>query len=53
MARAIYENAEIYIMDDPLSALDTNVRKKVFDKAIDGKLKGKTRIIATHIVDFL
>ena len=40
-------------MDDPLSALDADVRNKVFNQAVLGLLKSKTRIIATHVVDYL
>jgi len=40
-------------MDDPLSALDANVRKKVFEKLILKELEGKTRIMVTHAVEFL
>ena len=40
-------------MDDPLSALDANVRKKVFEKLILKELEGKTRLLVTHAVEFL
>ena len=53
MARALYSDSEIYLMDDPLSALDADVRNKVFNQAVLGLLKSKTRIIATHVVDYL
>jgi len=48
IARAIYFNADIVLMDDPLSAVDAHVGKRLFDKAICGLLKGKCRILATH-----
>jgi len=32
LARALYSDAQIYILDDPLSAVDANVAKKLFDK---------------------
>jgi ABC-type bacteriocin/lantibiotic exporter with double-glycine peptidase domain len=40
-------------MDDPISALDANVRKEVFTQVIQGICKEKTRILVTHAVDFL
>lgn len=40
-------------MDDPLSALDAHVKKKVFDRVFCKELKGKTRILVTHALDCL
>ena len=40
-------------MDDPISALDANVKKKIFQNVFTGELQGKTRILVTHAVDFL
>ena len=40
-------------MDDPISALDANVKKKIFDQVFLDDLKHKTRILVTHAVDFL
>ena len=40
-------------MDDPISALDANVKKKIFENVFLGELKNKTRILVTHAVDFL
>lgn len=48
IARAIYSNADIILMDDPLSAVDAHVGRHIFDNAINGLLKGKCRILATH-----
>ncbi|NWU91498.1 MRP3 protein, partial [Upupa epops] len=55
LARAVYSNSDIYILDDPLSAVDSHVAKHIFDKVIgpDGVLKGKTRILVTHGISFL
>ena len=39
-------------MDDPVSALDTHVRQMVFEQVIQGLLKDKTRVLATHAVEF-
>lgn len=48
IARAIYFNSDIMIMDDPLSAVDAHVGRHIFDNAICGLLKDKCRILATH-----
>ena len=48
LARAIYSDADIYLFDDPLSALDAKVSKKIFKEAIKGFLKGKTILLVTH-----
>ena len=53
LARAVYKRPDILIMDDPISALDCDVRKKVFSKVFEGLMKGKTRILVTHAVDFV
>ncbi|NXN73938.1 MRP3 protein, partial [Himantopus himantopus] len=55
LARAVYSNSDIYLLDDPLSAVDSHVAKHIFDKVIgpDGVLKGKTRILVTHGISFL
>ena len=48
IARAIYFNSDIVLMDDPLSAVDAHVGRHIFDNAICGLLKNKCRILATH-----
>lgn len=48
IARAIYYDADIVLMDDPLSAVDAHVGRHIFDNAILGLLKDKCRILATH-----
>nr|XP_057915142.1 canalicular multispecific organic anion transporter 1 isoform X1 [Doryrhamphus excisus]XP_057915143.1 canalicular multispecific organic anion transporter 1 isoform X1 [Doryrhamphus excisus] len=55
LARAAYSQADIYLLDDPLSAVDSHVGKHLFDKVIgpNGLLKDKTRILVTHGVSFL
>ena len=53
LARAVYANSDIIMMDDPISALDANVRKKIFKHVFQGMLKDKTRILVTHAIDFL
>ena len=48
LARALYSNADIYLLDDPLSAVDTKVGKEIFDKYIKEALKDKTVLLVTH-----
>ncbi|XP_040848249.1 ATP-binding cassette sub-family C member 2 [Ochotona curzoniae] len=55
LARATYQHADIYILDDPLSAVDAHVGKHIFSKVLgpNGLLNGKTRILVTHSLHFL
>ena len=53
LARAVYAGRQIILMDDPISALDANVKKKIFENVFNGMLKDKTRVLVTHAVDFL
>ncbi|XP_032455220.1 multidrug resistance-associated protein 4 [Nasonia vitripennis] len=53
LARAVYRDADIYLFDDPLSAVDTHVGQSLFKDCIDGYLKEKTRILVTHQVQYL
>ncbi|XP_021258943.1 multidrug resistance-associated protein 1-like isoform X1 [Numida meleagris] len=50
LARAVYSNADLYLLDDPLSAVDVHVGKHLFEKLIgpSGLLKSKTRVLVTH-----
>ncbi|KAG0263849.1 hypothetical protein BG011_007937 [Mortierella polycephala] len=48
LARSVYYNAETVIMDDPLSAVDAHVGKRLWEDCILHELASKTRIIATH-----
>nr|XP_045238503.1 multidrug resistance-associated protein 1 [Macaca fascicularis] len=55
LARAVYCNADIYLFDDPLSAVDAHVGKHIFENVIGpkGMLKNKTRILVTHSMSYL
>ena len=53
LARALYSQADIYLLDDPLSALDAKVGRRVFELAIKKFLKKKTVILVTHQIQFL
>jgi len=41
------------LLDDPISALDANVKKKIFENVLLEHLKEKTIILVTHAIDFL
>ncbi|XP_009463507.1 PREDICTED: canalicular multispecific organic anion transporter 1 [Nipponia nippon] len=55
LARAVYSNADIYVLDDPLSAVDAHVSKYLFEHVLGpkGLLQKKTRILVTHSISFL
>nr|AXN55887.1 ABC transporter C family member 2 [Crocus sativus] len=53
MARAVYSDSDVYIFDDPLSALDAHVGREVFEQCIEDKLRGKTRVLVTNQLHFL
>jgi len=52
LARGVYSDSDIYLLDDPLSAVDPKVAASIFNNCISGILKGKTIILVTHQVDF-
>jgi len=53
LARAVYSNADIYLLDDPLSAVDSKVGHDIFEKCINGLLDNKTRLMITHNLEVL
>ena len=55
LARALYADADLYLLDDPLAAVDPKVARKIFDQCIGPRslLRGKTRILVTHQIHFL
>ena len=53
LARAIYSDADIFLLDDPLSAVDAKVGKHLFDKCIKEFLAGRVRILVTHQLQYL
>ena len=53
LARAVYAEAEIYLLDDPLSAVDVHVGKLLYSKCIRGLLKNKAVILVTHQLQYL
>ena len=48
LARAIYADSDLILLDDPLSAVDADVGYHIFTHAIRGLLHGKTRVLVTH-----
>ncbi|XP_032595394.1 multidrug resistance-associated protein 1 isoform X10 [Drosophila grimshawi] len=55
LARAVYSDADLYLLDDPLSAVDAHVGKHIFEEVIGpkGMLAKKTRVLVTHGITFL
>ncbi len=55
LARAVYSDSDIYLLDDPLSAVDPHVAKQLFKEVIgrNGLLRDKTRLFVTHHLSFL
>ncbi|CAK9828616.1 Probable multidrug resistance-associated protein lethal(2)03659 [Anthophora retusa] len=53
LARSLYRQADIYLLDDPLSAVDTHVSKHLFEECMQKYLAGKTRILATHQLQYV
>jgi len=52
LARALYAQSDIYLLDDPLSAVDSRVGRIIFERAIKGFLKDKTVILVTHHLNY-
>ncbi|KAJ9706102.1 hypothetical protein PVL29_001594 [Vitis rotundifolia] len=53
LARALYRDADIYLLDDPFSAVDAHTATNLFNEYVMGALSMKTVILVTHQVDFL
>ncbi|XP_055295955.1 multidrug resistance-associated protein 1 isoform X2 [Sitodiplosis mosellana] len=55
LARAVYNDADIYLLDDPLSAVDAHVGKHIFENVIGptGVLATKSRLLVTHGITYL
>ncbi|NXL88203.1 MRP6 protein, partial [Alectura lathami] len=55
LARAVYRKASIYLLDDPLSAVDAHVGQHIFEHVLgpNGLLKDKTRVLVTHMISIL
>uniref|UniRef100_A0A1I8HX20 ABC transporter domain-containing protein n=1 Tax=Macrostomum lignano TaxID=282301 RepID=A0A1I8HX20_9PLAT len=55
LARAVYHNADIYLLDDPLSAVDSHVGRHIFERVLgpQGLLAGRTRLLVTNGLHWL
>ncbi|PON43846.1 ATP-binding cassette containing protein [Parasponia andersonii] len=53
LARALYQNADVYLLDDPFSAVDAHTATSLFNEYVMGALSRKTVLLVTHQVDFL
>ncbi|CAG9840903.1 unnamed protein product [Diabrotica balteata] len=53
LARAVYKDADIYLLDDPLSAVDAHVGKQLFEDCVTGYLSSKCVVIVTHQLQYL
>uniref|UniRef100_A0A0D9ZPW9 ABC transporter C family member 13 n=1 Tax=Oryza glumipatula TaxID=40148 RepID=A0A0D9ZPW9_9ORYZ len=53
IARSVYEDADIYLFDDPFSAVDAHTGSQLFKDCLMGILKDKTILYVTHQVEFL
>uniref|UniRef100_A0A4W6G231 ATP binding cassette subfamily C member 12 n=1 Tax=Lates calcarifer TaxID=8187 RepID=A0A4W6G231_LATCA len=53
LARAVYSNRDIFLLDDPLSAVDAHVGKHIFEECIKKQLQGKSIILVTHQLQYL
>ncbi|XP_073302739.1 ABC transporter C family member 14-like [Primulina huaijiensis] len=53
LARAVYQDCDIYLLDDVFSAVDAHTGSDIFKECVRGTLKDKTIILVTHQVDFL
>ncbi|CAN9510715.1 unnamed protein product [Ophioblennius macclurei] len=53
LARAVYMDKDLYLLDDPLAAVDSDVAEHLMKKCIMELLKGKTRILCTHRIEFV
>lgn len=53
IARNLYKGGDLYLFDDPLSALDLKVGTYIMENTVVDQLKGKTRVIVTHAIQYI
>jgi len=52
LARALYSRSDVYLLDDPLSAVDAKVARTIYEEAIRGLMSTKTVILVTHHLSY-
>lgn len=53
LARAVYSQADVYLLDEPLSAVDAHVGRHLFQECIQGELRGTTGVVVTHQLQYV
>lgn len=53
LARAVYRKTDVYLLDDPLSAVDTHVGRHLFDQCMRGFLRDDIVLLVTHQLQFM
>ena len=53
LARALYMDADIYLLDDPISAVDAKVGKHIFEECLKPLSQRKTVILVTHQIGYI
>lgn len=53
LARACYQDADVYLLDDPLAAVDVHVARHLMDQCVLGILKSKAVVLVTHQTQYL
>ncbi|MCO5558804.1 hypothetical protein L7F22_012391 [Adiantum nelumboides] len=53
LARAVYNDADVYLLDDPFSAVDAHTSSHLFNECVMGALKDKTVVLVTHQMEYL
>ena len=53
LARAIYSDADLLLIDDLVATLDVSVRNRLFKNLFLNKLSNKTRVLVTHSVEYM
>ncbi|CAM1297575.1 ABCC4 (predicted) [Pycnogonum litorale] len=53
LARALYQDADIYLFDDPLSAVDPEIGNQIYNQCIKNYLKDKLRVLVTHQIQYI
>lgn len=51
--KILFLQADVYLLDDPLSAVDAHVGRQLFDECINGYLRHTTRVLVTHQLHYL